>query len=282
MSNRNFSCIIALLTLATDAHGKLVIAAVLARSAYGKYVIAAVGDSVTAGDHGLPPFANEDEGNYPFLLQGLLDAQAPGRYEVVNLGLFGATAMNGTNRPYRESKYWPQLEALPFDLAIVTLGTNDAKLDFWESPAFGVRKFETDYGALLTDIVAMRPDATVLAGYPVPYACPLLKCKGDWGRDTAIINQQLQQATNRVAERVGLVEEVDFFEVLGGRSVAGVLRLHHLVGSMACGLRVGSMAWGLFHAHAGRRNKISSATRSIRTTRATRSWARRRSMPFCP
>jgi len=61
MSNRNFSCIIALLALATDAHGKLVIAAVLARSAYGKYVIAAVGDSVTAGDHGLPPFANEDE-----------------------------------------------------------------------------------------------------------------------------------------------------------------------------------------------------------------------------
>ena len=68
--------------------------------AEAKTVIAAVGDSVTAGDHGLPPFANDDEGNYPFFLQGLLDDAYPGQFEVANLGLSGATASDGTNKPY--------------------------------------------------------------------------------------------------------------------------------------------------------------------------------------
>ena len=39
-----------------------------------------------------------------------------------------------------------------------------------------------------------------------------------WGSDTSIINEDLQRATNRVAERVGLIEDVDFFEALGGSS----------------------------------------------------------------
>ena len=65
---------------------------VLAALGEAKTVIAAVGDSVTAGDHGLPPFASDDEGNYPFFLQGLLDDAYPGQFEVANLGLSGATA----------------------------------------------------------------------------------------------------------------------------------------------------------------------------------------------
>ena len=67
----------------------------LAGNVQGKTVIAAVGDSVTAGDHGLPPFASDDEGNYPFFLQGLLDDAYPGQFEVANLGLSGATASDG-------------------------------------------------------------------------------------------------------------------------------------------------------------------------------------------
>ena len=49
--------------------------------------------------------------------------------------------------PYRNSKYWPQLQELAFDLAIVTLGTNDAKLAFWESPDFGVEKCEAAWNS---------------------------------------------------------------------------------------------------------------------------------------
>ena len=90
----------------------------LAGKVQGKTVIAAVGDSVTAGDHGLPPFANDDEGNYPFFLQGLLDDAAPGQFEVANLGLSGATASDGTNKPYRNSKYWPQLHRPPTSRAL--------------------------------------------------------------------------------------------------------------------------------------------------------------------
>ena len=81
---------------------------VLAALGEAKTIIAAVGDSVTAGDHGLPPFANDEEGNYPFFLQGLLDDAYPGQFEVANLGLSGATASDGTNKPYRNSKYWPR------------------------------------------------------------------------------------------------------------------------------------------------------------------------------
>ena len=59
--------------------------------------------------------------NTPFFLQGLLDDAYPGQFEVANLGLSGATASDGTNKPYRNGKYWPQLQALAFDVAIVTL-----------------------------------------------------------------------------------------------------------------------------------------------------------------
>jgi len=86
--------------------------------AEAKTVIAAVGDSVTAGDHGLPPFANDDEGNYPFFLQGLLDDAYPGQFEVANLGLSGATASDGTNKPYRNGRRrrrrcWPSPRRRP-------------------------------------------------------------------------------------------------------------------------------------------------------------------------
>ena len=59
---------------------------------------------------------------------------------------------------------------------------------------------ETDYGQVLTDIIAMRPNATILVGYPVPYACPLsgLKCKGMWGSDTSIITPSARKSEDLI------------------------------------------------------------------------------------
>ena len=84
--------------------------------AEAKTIIAAVGDSVTAGDHGLPPFASDDEGNYPFFLQGLLDDAAPGQFEVANLGLSGAT----TEEPSSPAEL-ADADSIPLEDAILSV-----------------------------------------------------------------------------------------------------------------------------------------------------------------
>ena len=93
--------------------------------------IACAGDSVTYGMHGqdkndLPTTG----GSWPAWLEHHLEATqeyAPDHFTVLNLGRSGATAQRQTDRPYRETEEYEQLIASNYDLAIITLGTNDAK-----------------------------------------------------------------------------------------------------------------------------------------------------------
>jgi len=184
-------------------------------------VVACAGDSVTLGGHGGPDDdAPEVEGNYPAFLQNFLDTDdrfGPGRFEVLNLGRSGATGMDDTDRPYDTQEVWGDLEDSDFDLAFVTLGTNDAKLEWWDEP-----KFRKDYTKLIEEVVAMRPGAKVVVGLPVPYICGegrkvdgKPKCDKRWGDDTDIINKELRGAVKDIAEDLGL-DTVDFYEAMIG------------------------------------------------------------------
>lgn len=92
--------------------------------AEGLLQIAAVGDSITQGAH-----STGGNATWPGQLQLMLEARAPGRYCVTNLGEGGATLQQ---RPHGDSPYWERgsfqkLTAGRWDTVVVMLGTNDAK-----------------------------------------------------------------------------------------------------------------------------------------------------------
>ena len=90
----------------------------------GVLQIAAVGDSITAGAH-----STGGNHTWPGQLQIMLDAKAPGKYCVTNLGESGSTMQQA---PYGDSPYWQRasfskLTEHRWDYVVIMLGTNDAK-----------------------------------------------------------------------------------------------------------------------------------------------------------
>ena len=165
-------------------------------------VIACAGDSVTQGGHG-------GGGDWPGWLEEHLEETGdylPDHFKVLNLGRSGATAMRDTDRPYAEEDEYEELLDSGFDLAIVTLGTNDAKEEFWE----GKSAFKKDYKRLIKDI--QKKGGEVALGIPVPY----LGGSGKWGDDRSIINEDLGAAVREVADDLGIERVVDFYGALGG------------------------------------------------------------------
>mgnify|MGYP002631366751 CR=1 FL=1 len=106
--------------------------------------IACVGDSLTRGDglHELPHrhrvpahlltkskhFEMRQRGNYPALLQRLLGS---GGAVVRNFGHGGATACNVSELPFFATRELDRARKFSADVAIVMLGTNDAKAHYW-------------------------------------------------------------------------------------------------------------------------------------------------------
>ena len=109
--------------------------------------IACVGDSLTRGDalHELPqrhrvpahklrrPFHVElrSRGNYPALLQRLFGQHV----HVRNFGHGGSTACNASELPYAGTKEYKRVTRWEPHVAVVMLGTNDAKGRFWRPGA---------------------------------------------------------------------------------------------------------------------------------------------------
>ena len=173
------------------------------------WVVACAGDSITAGQSGY--ISSGPLGTYPFWLESLM---APNT-TVSNLGVSGATAMS-TGRAYRLTSQYETLLTSAWDAAIVTLGTNDAKVRHWSAA-----RFESEYGSLLSQVAKARPSANVLVGLPPAYLGPGLDfhvpwasvIKNSWGSN-ATINRAMRDAAIAVADRAQLVT-VDFFAALG-------------------------------------------------------------------
>lgn len=122
-----------------------------------KRTIACIGDSITQG------LGVSGWEAYPAQLHRLLQSQ----YNVVNLGVSDSVVQ----RFYQQGShtYWnvPQWKKvvpnLQIDIAIVQLGTNDAKTMNWNQSAFG-----DDYLLMLRKLREMYPKATIITSVPPP------------------------------------------------------------------------------------------------------------------
>jgi len=122
-----------------------------------KRTIACIGDSITQG------LGVSGWEAYPKKLHGLLNSQ----YNVVNLGV--ADSVVQRNYWQGSHTYWnlPQwkkvVPSLHIDIAIVQLGTNDAKTTNWNETAYG-----DDYLRMLQELRKMYPNATIITSVPPP------------------------------------------------------------------------------------------------------------------
>lgn len=126
---------------------------VAALAASAKTKVACIGDSITYG-FGL---ANRETESYPAQLQKLLDAQAPGEYEVRNFGNSGRgiylDSMRGKEkRGYKWMKEHQDALAFKPDIVICNLGINDNGEYIREYSGGRTRgQFVKEYMALLAD-----------------------------------------------------------------------------------------------------------------------------------
>jgi len=171
----------------------------LSREAYSSKHVKCVGDSLTSGGHGgeirsgdagYSDVYSREKANYCAHLGVSLGAG----YDVSNLGLSGATVES-----YASSEEYASLLSEACDVAVVTLGTNDAKVESW-SPS----TYYKSYKKLLKAIA--RHCTHVFVGVAPPTLCGSIDCPfGDeccpaaWGADPSILNVELPQLQRQVA-----------------------------------------------------------------------------------
>ena len=90
--------------------------------------IVCVGDSLTYGDKATSP-----QMSYPSILGSMLD---PNEYEVVNLGVNGATMLKAGDLPYWNLPQFNDAMSSEAYMVILQLGTNDSKDYQWNAETF--------------------------------------------------------------------------------------------------------------------------------------------------
>ena len=164
-------------------------------------VIACAGDSITKGGHD-----GINGTSYPELLQGLL---GPG-YRVLNFGRSGSSL--GPEKPWRDGDEYEDMLNTQYDLAILTLGANDAKTDGCDAcwgAAWDQHKeqWSVEYVDLINDLREANPTAKFFLGLNTPY----LGGSGKWGDEAeVVINDVLPGMSADVASVVGARGTVDF------------------------------------------------------------------------
>ncbi|KAH8094235.1 GDSL-like Lipase/Acylhydrolase [Aureococcus anophagefferens] len=172
--------------------------------------VACLGDSITKGGHGSDEDDDDHADSYPEFLGALLGDG----YDVRNYGSSGKTAADyGTDEsnPYREASNWDDALDDGFDIAVVMLGTNDAKRDNWDRDTFVAQ-----YGALLAETKAR---AALVALLPVPYVPgDEFSASGKWGDDPSVMNEALPAATLDAFEEDGAAPDVvvSLWDAFGG------------------------------------------------------------------
>ena len=173
--------------------------------------VACLGDSITKGGHGSDEDDDDHADSYPEFLGALLGDG----YDVRNYGSSGKTAADyGTDEsnPYRETPNWDDALDDGFDIAVVMLGTNDAKEDNWDRDTFVAQ-----YGALLAETKARA--AALVALLPVPYVPgDEFSASSKWGDDPSVMNEALPAATLDAFEEDGAAPDVvvSLWDAFGG------------------------------------------------------------------
>lgn len=221
---------------------------------YPEFQIMCIGDSITRGGHGGEirdpdttinghKVYHEDfpleKANYPSKMGIMLKRSK--EVNVTNLGVSGATAQQDTDMPWKgQAAYTLDSGRTPYDelvshvdkarcdVAIVMLGTNDAKLDYWNDG----QGYKKAYKKLLKEIMTMC--TVVFVGLSPPTQCGSADCRfikegsdsdegiGDkdyccmkeWGDDPDIINKDLANIQDEIAAELTL-PTIPFREAIG-------------------------------------------------------------------
>ncbi|HDQ06636.1 MAG TPA: hypothetical protein ENN36_07960 [Candidatus Bathyarchaeota archaeon] len=110
--------------------------------------VACIGDSIT------------DMGYYPNALQALLGSN----YTVGNFGVGGATVLMDTGKPYIDQVEFVRAKNFLPDIAVIMLGTNDARTDHFKS----IENFVSDYMKLINEIQEIESNPKVFLVKPPP------------------------------------------------------------------------------------------------------------------
>jgi acyl-CoA thioesterase-1 len=110
--------------------------------------VACIGDSITE----LP--------YYPQELQTLLGTN----YTVGNFGAGGSTVLLDTDKPYIDQVEFVEAKNFLPDIAIIMLGTNDARTDNYKS----IDNFVSDYMKLINEIQALESNPKIFLVKPPP------------------------------------------------------------------------------------------------------------------
>lgn len=110
--------------------------------------VACIGDSITE----LPA--------YPHELQTLLGTN----YIVGNFGAGGSTVLLDTDKPYIDQVEFVRAKNFLPDIAIIMLGTNDARTDHFKS----IDNFVPDYMKLINEIQALKSNPKIFLVKPPP------------------------------------------------------------------------------------------------------------------
>lgn len=124
--------------------------------------VACLGDSITKGNKFF---------NYPSELQSRLEEG----YRVVNFGVGGSTVLLDTDMPYLYQPAFLWAKNFQPSIAVVMLGTNDARTDNFRS----IDNFIADYMKLINEIESIKTKPKIFLVKPPPIFDNNLYLEGD-------------------------------------------------------------------------------------------------------
>ena len=121
----------------------------------------------------------------------------------------GATAQNIGQVPYTNTSQYLHALRSRIDVAILQLGTNDAKVDYWNES-----RYVEDYLFIIRNVQNLITKPRVLISIPPP----LYKSPKKYEMRQDIINERLPLLIRQIG-RIAGVEVINLFDPLGGSSL---------------------------------------------------------------
>lgn len=145
--------------------------------------IVCIGDSITHGSN-----VARDE-SYPADLFASLHQ----KFNVLNLGVSAATVQKEPAQAYWTLPHWKVALETPFEVAIIQLGTNDAKERYWDESSF-----KHDYLEFIQQLAQTHPEAEIILSIPPPAS------ENNFTIQPEVVGSQLKEAILSVRLEAGL------------------------------------------------------------------------------
>ncbi|HVB03348.1 MAG TPA: GDSL-type esterase/lipase family protein [Chitinophagaceae bacterium] len=159
--------------------------------------LACIGDSITYGDR----IEGREMNSYPSKLQGILGKDAL----VMNFGVNGCTLLKKGDLPYWEDKTMQLIWDFNPHIAVLMLGTNDAKARNWKYHD----EFYGDYIAFIRYLKGIPARPLIWACFPVPAFGPMYDILPEVIRDQEI-------PLIRKASRAEQIKNINLYRALSG------------------------------------------------------------------